>query len=266
VNSGDRFENARKRRLGVGVEEPAEATQTDDEPVTAGTIWRGKVAAQEQRQRDARQQRQQREQQREEKHFTAQAATGGTTLDQETLKAKQAYEAERRRPKGAEVKLPDHSVIFALIEKYLYTDAGPRMYLSQDNFESICNYIVKGLVLGTIELSLQAVADAHAWLLAHGFIELAPGESVDRATGGIVRKRGDVSRPASRVYPPFIHPSHEVQDRLVQMRESQNRWIAERQQLKQDLDSGKLSFEQLQRQVRKGFKPPKPGGPEFGGV
>jgi len=140
------------------------------------------------------------------------------------------------------------------------------MYLSQDNFESLCNYIVKGLVLGTIQLSLQSVADAHAWLLKNNFIELAPGESVDPATGGIVRKRGDVSRPSSRVYPPFIHPSHQVQERLVQMRESQQRWVAEKQQLKQDLDSGKLSFAELQRQVRRGFKPPKPGGPEFGGV
>lgn len=272
MNSGDRFENARKRRLGVAVEEPVEAAQTDglDEPVTVNSLWQGKVREQEQRQRDARQQRQQQAQAREQRHVEAQTATGGTHLDAETLKAKKDYEASRRAQKNATptVTLPTSSVLFALFEKYIYdTDAGRSLFFSVDNLESLSNYIVKGLVLGTIpELSLQAVADAHTWLLQNGFIELAPGESVDRATGGIVRKRGDVTRPASRIYPPFIHPSHDVESRLVQMRESQQRWVAEKQQLKQDLDSGKMSFAELQRQVRKGFKPPKPGGPEFGGV
>jgi hypothetical protein len=252
-SSSDKFNNDLKRRRGVAVEDPSE-TPLPENAGTADYQWQARNQAQARRDRDARLQKQQREQQKEEKRANAVTATGGTNLDAQTLEAQKAYEAERRAPKTAPVTFT-HDSVMALLEKYFSSEAGKTIYLTPDNYESFGNRFVKGLCLGEFDLTLKAAGQVHAELLAAGFLELAPGLSYDPATGVTVRKRGDVTRPASRVYPRFFHHSHAIQAQLVEMHEGQQRFREETQQLKQDLDSGKLSFADLQKQVRKGFKP-----------
>lgn len=250
-SSNDKFRKAHLQRLGIAVAEP-EAPKP--EPGTMNAEWADRLARSAKRVADAQKREDEKNQRKEEKRANAQTATGGTNLDAETIKAKEAYEAERRAPKNAAAALPTFDAIMAVVEKFLNTPEGRSIFRSEDNYESICNLLVKRLFLGEIELTLKATADTVTYLLHNGFLEFAPGESFDPETGGTVRKRGDVTRPASRVYPRFFHPSHAIADQLVNMYEAQQRWREETEQLRKDLDTDKLSFEDLQKSVRKNFK------------
>jgi hypothetical protein len=249
-SSNDKYERARKQRLGIAVAEP-EAPKP--EPGTMSSEWEDRKTRAAQRERAAQQQEEAKAKRSEEKRATAKTATGGTNLDAETIAAKAAYEKERRAPKNALVSFTFDSVM-AVIEKYFDSEAGRTIYRTPDNYESFGNRFVRGLCLGEFDLTLAAAGGVHAELLQTGYLEMAPGESFDPATGVTVRNRGDVTRPASRVFPRFFHHSHEVQARLIEMYEGQQRFREGTQQLKKDLDSGKLSFADLQKSVRKNFK------------
>jgi hypothetical protein len=172
-----------------------------------------------------------------------------------------AYRASLRAPKGTVTTdpLPDGSVIQAVIEKYLDTTAeGKSIFLSVDNLESISNYVIKGLALGWFTLSLTAVGAAHEYLLANGYLELSPDERYDPELKAVVRTRGSATRPAAQVYPRYIHPDNELQQRIETAKIDHAAWLADCKAKK------KMKFSDLRKEVMKERRFPKPGEAGWG--
>lgn len=173
------------------------------------------------------------------------------------------YRASLRKPKdGATIPpLPDGSVVQAVIEKFLDTTvAGKSVFLSADNLESFSNYIVKGLALGWFVLSLGAVGAAHEYLLANGYLELAPDERYDPELKAVVRTRGSATRPAAAIYPRYLHPDNELQQRVEAIKVDHVAWLEDCKKKK------KMNFADLRKEAEKQRRFPKPGEPGWGGL
>jgi hypothetical protein len=227
------------------------------------------VEAQRERERGAENaaEREKQLQQVESTRRTQPLTPGGSAVDAGFIKARADYEISRRVPQAAVPTLPDSSVLYALIQNYaLDTANGRHLFVSADNLSNLCNCVIRSIAeLGSV-LSIALVGRAHAWLLAHDYLELPPFEHYDPATKSVVKTRGSATRPAAKIYPPYVHPDVEVQRRSAALQATQAQWLQEVKVTKRRLDSGELKFADLQKDIRKDFKPPRPGGPEYGGA
>jgi hypothetical protein len=100
-------------------------------------------------------------------------------------------------------------------------------------------------------VSVELITAAHAWALAENHFDTRRRD----AEGNIVSIRGDRHLSPPTMCPPCIWPDEARQ--LAQ--EETEQVVADR--LAQDAANQKKSFDQLQREARRNFKAPLPGGP-----
>jgi hypothetical protein len=183
----------------------------------------------------------------------------GVMLDPVTAKMKEASDADRERRRNAQpVVIPPISTIIAVIEKWQREQ--PHYFESAFNYNSLVNYVVTGIAEDWLTLSVEAVADAYVQLLQNNMVETAPDERYDAGLNAIVRKRGDTNtlkRPAPTLFPRYTWPAEEAAAREVEIAQAVAHHEAGRQ------EAQTRPFHELQAEVRKGFKPPKPGEPSL---
>jgi hypothetical protein len=184
----------------------------------------------------------------------------GVTLDPLTAKLKVASDADRERRRNAHpVVIPPISTVIAVIDAWQRSQS--HFFESAFNYSSLVNYIVTGIAEGWLTLSVEAVADAYVWLLQNGYVETAPDEYFDPTLNAMVRKRSDTNtlkRPAPTLFPRYIWPAEEAAAREAEIAQAVAHHEAGRQ------EAQTRPFHELQAEVRKSFKPPKPIGRVIG--
>jgi hypothetical protein len=185
---------------------------------------------------------------------------GGTGLSQELQGLKAASDADRERRRRGPAVLPATSTIIATIDAWARQQS--HFFESAFNYKSLVNAIVTGLAEEWFVLSVESVADLYVRLLAGGYLELPSDEYFDQSANGgagaIVRKRsGLVSRSAPVMFPAYIWPANEAAQREQEIAQALQQHEAGRQSART------RSFSELQAEVRKSFRPPKPGGPRL---
>ncbi len=187
--------------------------------------------------------------------------SSGTTMDAELSELKRASDADRAARKNVvPLVLPQISAVIACIEKWEREQSS--FFKSTFNYTSLCHYLVEGFAKNWFALSVESVASAFSFLMVNGYLETAPDEHYDPQVNAIVRKRGIFSKSAPQMYPTFVvanslDAAKEAAERERELAEALAKYESERKAL------ANIPFEELKKQARKDFKPPKPGGPNL---
>lgn len=186
---------------------------------------------------------------------------GGTRPDSRVLAAQNKMIAARSAA-ARSVELPSGSVLQSVITTYLDSPQGRTLFRSRTNLINLVNCTIRALIDGAA-FEVELVAACHEWLLANGYIEFeSPEEAYDSATGGIVRKRGTTaaSHAAPRVFEPYVHPSHEINQRIEAMQSEMSKWAAECE------GHQKKDFTTLEAEYKKSLRVRKATDPEYGAI
>lgn len=161
--------------------------------------------------------------------------TSGVPLDPETLRLKQASDADRaaRQNPSQSVALLSLANIEAIT--VFWESRHPELFQSEFNAENMKNFILRQMSLGAT-FGIELLDFAFRWLTENNYLEqqfVTP------------RRRGEgANKPAPRVYPEFVTPAQEAERGREEGEEAAARHI-------RDVAAAlTLPFAELQKKVR----------------